>query len=86
MFCEKGDFLHLEDGPILEVVYADEEKAVCLTIEKRERKWGYGRACVISNNSEKYEGKKWVTKGEKPSITRKTIWAPLREAHTYWFN
>lgn len=86
MFCSKGDFLHLEDGPVLEVVYADEEKAVCLMIVKKEKGWEYSGSCVISNASEDYRGKRWFCKGEKPDIKVKTIWAPIRGTHSYIFN
>lgn len=86
MFCKKGDFLYLEEGPILEVVYADEEKAVCLVITKNGGEWGYNRACVISNDSKEYKDKSWISKIDKPNITRKIKWAPIIGTHNYLFN
>lgn len=83
MFCKKGDFLYLEEGPVFEVVYADEEKAVCLVILRKGGRYIYERSCVISNKSEDYKGKCWINKGDRPAITEKRNWTPIKGVHRY---
>lgn len=86
MFCKQGDFLYLEEGPVFEVIYADKEKAVCLVILKRGETWIYEKACVISNKSEDYTGKCWISKGDRPNIEEKTDWTPIKGVRNYLFN
>lgn len=99
MVFEKGDFIYLDEGPVLEVVYADEEKAVCLNLERNrmrivcgiyseitENGCSYtGESTVISNEEEDYKDSLWIKKGNKPNIEGMFRWPPIRLNKTYNF-
>lgn len=90
MVFEKGDFIKLLDGNILEVVYADEVKAVCLKLIRDDGSignggWFYaGNSAVISNNMRDYKGKteEWE-KVPRIQIVGCPHWKPLRVNYDY---
>ena len=88
MLFEKGKFIYLKEGPILEVVYADEEKAVCLKMRGNENEASYtGISEVISNKSEDYKDLSWIRMGSRPKeIVGRYRWSPIREFHDYRFS
>ena len=88
MLFEKGKFIYLREGPILEVVYADEEKAVCLKMRGNEDEAAYtGISEVISNKREDYKGLSWIRIGNRPKeIVGRYRWSPIRESHEYKFS
>lgn len=88
MLFEKGKFIYLKEGPILEVVYADEEKAVCIKMRGNEEKAAYdGISKVISNRSEDYKDLSWIRIGNRPKeIVGRYRWSPIRESHEYKFS
>lgn len=97
MIFEKGDFIYLDEGTVLEVVYADEEKAVCLNLERNrmrsvcgiyseitESGCSYtGESTVISNEEEDYKDSLWIKKGNKPNIEGMFRWPPIKLNKTY---
>lgn len=99
MVFEKGDFIYLDEGPVLEVVYADEEKAVCLILERNKIRavceiyseivetgcFYTGQSTVISNKEEDYKDSSWMKKGNKPNIEGMFRWSPIRLNKTYNF-
>lgn len=88
MLFEKGKFIYLKEGPILEVVYADEEKAVCLKMRGNGDKAAYtGISEVISNKREDYKDSSWIRMGSQPKeIVGRYRWSPIRELHEYRFS
>lgn len=73
MFFKKGEFLKLEDGTVLEVVYSDEEKAVCLKLcNFRDIGWTYtSESIAFSNNAEEYTDMIGITKISNVSMEEK---------------
>lgn len=80
MEFEAGEFILLGNQVLLEVVYADAEKAVCMKLQKNDlHEWEYtGKSTVISNEAGKYKNTLlgWE-KVPEPTIDRKFRWHPL---------
>ena len=82
MLINKGQFFKLPNGEILETVYADDEKAVCLLIVKSYHVgWTYtGRSVVISNTDSDYPNRKLpgeVNLIPAVEISGRCLWKPL---------
>lgn len=85
MYFRKGEFLKLGNGIVLEVVFADDEKAVCLTLFNfLNIGWTYtGECTAISNNAEEYQDMFGITKVSSIPIKGHTHWKPLIPVLTY---
>ncbi len=80
-----GDFIMLKGGDPLEVVYADDEKAVCLRLfTDHAGGWIHtGQALAISNDSEHYTDADWLTKAQDLKITGRCQWRPITATMRY---
>lgn len=85
MFFKKGEFLKLENGTVLEVVFADDEKAICLKIQKSKIiGWLYtGKSIVISNNSSDYTEPLGFEMIPSIGTIGKYRWEPLKPTITF---
>lgn len=88
MFFEKGEFFILEEGPAYEVIYADNEKAVCLKLQRNHQGdyWYTGTALAVSNKQMDYENTPWLKKVPYLSIVDKFMWEPIKISFTYNIN
>jgi len=64
MFFKKGEFFILEKGPAYEVIYADNEKAVCLKLQRNSQGdyWYTGTALAVCNEQMAYVNTPWLKK------------------------
>lgn len=88
MVINKGELLQLSPREILEVVYADDEKAVCLLIVNSPRVgWTYaGRSVVLSNKDSDYPSRKLPKEVKHVSeieISGRCLWKPLLPAVSF---
>ena len=85
LYFRKGEFLKLRNGIALEVVYADDEKAICLKIQKSEFiGWLYtGKSIVISNHSSDYSEPYGFEKIPSVGPIGRFHWEPLKANITY---
>lgn len=69
----------------LEVVYADEEKAICLRlISDKQGGWSYTESCIaISNKDKHYENQDWLKKASNLKITGSYRWKPIEVKYSY---
>lgn len=80
MKYEAGQFLKAPNGIILEVVYANEEKAICLKIKHcHEIGWLYtGESIVVSNALCDYEAVIELERIPAVEVDGKYQWEPLK--------
>lgn len=80
MKYEVGQFLKAPNGIALEVVYADEEKAVCLKIKHcHEIGWLYmGESIAVSNALCDYEAVTELKRIPTIEVNGKYQWEPLK--------
>lgn len=87
MIFKKGNFIYLKDGQILEIVYADDEKAVCLKIQRSGGKCFYtGKALVLSNDDSFHKDDEIFEFGPAPDINGNMKWEPLKMLKSYNIN
>ncbi len=88
MIIKAGQFLKLSANEILEVIYADDEKAVCLMLNKSHCVgWTYTGQCVaLSNRTADYPGRR-LSKEIKVvpgvELSGKCKWPPLKPVITF---
>lgn len=88
MFLVPGDFLKLWNGILLEVVFADSEKAVCLRVKKCS---GIGMThtgvyIVISNRPSDYSDAVDFEKVPSVEVTGRYHWEPLSRKTMFFIN
>lgn len=88
MFLMPGDFLKLWNGILLEVVFADSEKAVCLRMKKCN---GIGMThtgvyTVISNRADDYSDAVEFEKVPSVKVTGRYHWEPLSRKTMFFTN
>lgn len=85
MFFRKGEFFVLEEGPAYEIIYADDEKAVCLKLQRNNQGdyWYTGTALAVSNEQIAYENTPWLKKVSYLNIVDKYMWEPIKIIFMY---
>ncbi len=75
-----GDFIMLKGGDPLEVVYADDEKAVCLRLyTDHAGGWSRtGETVAISNRAEDYQDAPWLQTTRELKITGRCRWKIIK--------